>query len=74
MRNPNDVIREAINSRQYTDLNGDVYNRGMDGWFLKMGNTYEGVEQKPVPMVMLVRHHDMIEKIRADVEAGEVVT
>ena len=60
------AVRAAYDAGEYTSVSGDHYKRGMDGWFLNMGVTYEGAEQRPVPMVMVVRHHDMVDMIECE--------
>jgi len=46
----NKAVRAAYEAGTYTSADGNVWRRGMDGWFL------EGVDY-----TFLVRHHEMVE-------------
>lgn len=46
----NPAVRKAYEERTYTDAEGRVWRRGMDGWF------DDGFERG----LYLVRHHDFV--------------
>ena len=55
-RRGNPAVDAAFEAGTYTAKDGATYSRGMDGWFLKMGDGG----------VMVVRHHDMADLIEAE--------
>lgn len=50
--NDNPAVRKAYEDRTYTDASGDVWRRGMDGWFLD--------DAAGPGTVLLVRHEDFV--------------
>jgi hypothetical protein len=53
--NDNPAVRKAYEERTYTDRDGAVWRRGLDGWFL---DNFEGI--------YLVRHPDFVKKVEKE--------
>lgn len=53
--NDNPAVRKAYEDRTYTDLQGNEWRRGMDGWFLDNVDGKGGV--------MLCRHDDFVDLV-----------
>lgn len=56
MASNNPVVRAAYDAGTYTDADGKVWTRGMDGWFL----------QHPGEDIYLIRHDDMVKIIEQE--------
>ncbi|MGZ4659664.1 MAG: hypothetical protein ACXVYB_00125 [Arthrobacter sp.] len=56
--NNNPAVRKAYEDRTYTDKEGTVWRRGMDGWFLDNVDGKGGF--------MLIRHGNFVELVEKE--------
>jgi hypothetical protein len=52
----NPAVTQAYKDGGYTDKNGQVWSRGMDGWFCEISKDTS----------MLIRHHDFVSIIEKE--------